>query len=140
MAIYQCIVWSCALHPNISSVWSVRNNSNWILLTFCFFPSNLFMSPIRRELGSGYLIKYVRTSIMECIVEFAYTSNCDVNQENLTELLTTAEYFCLLPLIDRCSEFILSILSLKNCVSLMCMTRFLSIVRELRRANIPSSL
>lgn len=81
------------------------------------------MSPIRKELATGYLIRYVRTTTMESIVEFVYTSKCDVNQKNLAELLTTAEYFCLFPLIDYCSAFILSILSMKNCVSLMCLTR-----------------
>lgn len=85
------------------------------------------MSPIKRELGSGYLIKYIRTEIMDCIIEFIYTDKCDINEANLTELISTAEYFCLFTLKDRCAEFISSILNSTNCISLMRTTRLLAI-------------
>lgn len=92
------------------------------LMSFC---SKLFMSPVSAEQGNNYFIKYVKTPIMECVVNFAYTFMCDINEANLCELLSTAEYFCYTSLVDRCAEYIASILNLKNCISLMLMTRFL---------------
>ena len=62
---------------------------------------------------------------MECVINFAYTNNCDINEKNLNELLITAEYFCYTSLVDRCAEFIASILNVQNCIALMLMTRFL---------------
>lgn len=92
---------------------------------YSLFFSKLFMLPVTAEQGNNYFIKYVRSGIMECVINFAYTFICDINEENLCELLSTAEYFCYISLVDRCAEFIKSILNSKNCISLMLMTRFL---------------
>lgn len=82
------------------------------------------MSPINAEQVNNYLIKYVHTDIMECIINFAYSFECDVNETNLMEILSTAEYFCLEALVDRCAQFIRRILNAENCISLMLNTRF----------------
>lgn len=82
------------------------------------------MSPINAEQVNNYLIKYVHTDIMECIINFAYSFECDVNETNLMEILSTAEYFCLAALVDRCAQFIRRILNAENCISLMLNTRF----------------
>lgn len=92
--------------------------------SFDFFCSKLFMSPVNIEQGSNYPIKLIRTEIMECVIDFAYTFMCDINERNVGELITTAEYFCYTSLIDRCAKFIASILNAKNCIALMIMTRF----------------
>lgn len=82
------------------------------------------MSPINTEQVNNYFIKYVHTEIMDCIINFAYSFECDVNKTNLMEILSAAEYFCFSSLVDRCAQFILSILNTENCISLMLTTRF----------------
>lgn len=94
-----------------------------LIFELCIF-SKLFMSPVNAEQQSNYHIKQIRTNIMESVIEFAYTLNCDINETNLWELLTTADYFCYSLLIDRCIAYICSILNVKNCIHLLVMTRF----------------
>lgn len=92
------------------------------------FFRKLFMSPINAEQSTNYLVKYVRTSIMECVIDFAYTFHCNINGANLCELLATSEYLCYSLLVDQCADFIKSILSVQNCIRLMSITRFLLLV------------
>ncbi|KAG4076580.1 hypothetical protein HA402_001867 [Bradysia odoriphaga] len=101
-----------------------------ILCTASGYFYNLFMSsPIDKPFDRpGYLVKCVTTATMECIVEFVYAENCDVNETNLTELLSLAERFCLNSLTDRCLKFLQSSLNwtLTNCISLMSTAKFIS--------------
>lgn len=81
------------------------------------------MSPINIEQSHRFFIRYVRTDVMECIIDFAYSFECDITEANLAELLISAEYFGLSALVDQCAQFILRILSHKNCISLLRITR-----------------
>lgn len=69
-------------------------------------------------------IRFVRTDIMECVIDFAYASSCQINDANVIDLLATAEYFGFVELIDQCAHYIASSLTPTNCVSLMAKTRF----------------
>lgn len=64
---------------------------------------------------------------MNCIIDFVYTFDCELDENNLTdlsELIATAEYFCFFPLVDHCAKFMMTILNHKNCIALMQTTRF----------------
>lgn len=69
-------------------------------------------------------IRFVRTEIMECVIDFAYASSCQINDAIVIELLATAEYFGFMELIDQCAHYIANSLTPSNCVSLMAKTRF----------------
>ncbi|XP_031627271.1 kelch-like protein 10 [Contarinia nasturtii] len=94
----------------------------------------LFMSPLNAEQQRNYHIRHIRTHIMETVIDFAYTLDCDINETNLWELLTTADYFCYSLLIDRCTEFIRSILNLENAIHLLLMTRKWLYKHEIERS------
>lgn len=146
VAVYPFIESFCAVQRSIFSECQKRIHEVPLILCFkWFFPcdkkchfiqinwngiysnyfSKLFISPVGAKQNNNYFIKYVGTGIMECVINFAYTNNCDINEKNLNELLITAEYFCYTSLVDRCAEFIASILNVQNCIALMLMTRFL---------------
>lgn len=67
-----------------------------ILSTTCDYFHKLFMSELSDNDGNIYEIHFVRSEIMNCIIDFAYTLDCDLNEDNptdLCELITTAEYW-----------------------------------------------
>lgn len=112
--------------------------SIWIFLLR--FQSKLFMSPVNAKKRSNYHIKHIQADIMECVIDFAYTFNCDINVANLCELLATAEYFCYSMLVDRCVDFIKNTLNLDNCISFMQMTRFLLNINVFTWTNLKISI
>lgn len=61
---------------------------------------------------------------MQCVIDFAYTSNCKITESNVIPLIATAEYLGFPPLIDQCAQFVLSILNVNNCISLLTKIRF----------------
>lgn len=69
-------------------------------------------------------VRFVRTEIMECVIDFAYASSGQIDDVNVIELLATAEYFGFLELIDQCTRYIATSLTPTNCVLLMAKTRF----------------
>lgn len=81
------------------------------------------MSQINHSDGNIFDIHFVRSEIMECIIDFSYEFECHVNEANLPEVIATAEYFCFFSLVDYCAAFMMSILNPNNCISLMQMTR-----------------
>lgn len=97
-----------------------------IFQLFFFYFSKLFLSQINENDSNVYEIHFVRSEIMNCIIDFAYTFDCDIIEANLNELLATAEYFCFFSLVDYCAEFMMKILNPNNCISLMRSTRFLA--------------
>lgn len=94
-------------------------------LLFLLF-SKLFVSQMNDANGNIYEVHYVRGKIMDCIIDFAYAFDCDVDETNLIELIATAEYFCFFPLVDHCAEFLMKILNPNNCISLMRATRLVA--------------
>lgn len=76
------------------------------------------------NLETNVRIHSIRNEIMECIIDFAYTSTCKITKINVIELIATAEYLGFPSLIDECAKFILSILNETNCISLWINTRF----------------
>lgn len=83
------------------------------------------MSPIGEKCGKRYRIKYIRYEIMECIIDYAYSLECEITEANLTDLITTAECFCYFSLVDYCAKFILKIVNTTNCLFLLHIARFL---------------
>lgn len=69
-------------------------------------------------------IKYVRSEIMQCVIDFAYSYACTIDEENIIELIVTAEYFCFPQLVNRCCRFIVDNLRPTNCISMMLTSRF----------------
>lgn len=88
----------------------------------------LFASQLNTSNPAEIHIQFVRTEIMECVIDFAYTSTCTITETNAIELIATAEYFGFLQLIDYCAHFIVNNLNETNCISMMTMTRFVWII------------
>lgn len=84
----------------------------------------LFTYPFVTENRRDVHVRFVRTEIMKCVIDFAYASSCRINDANVIELLATAEYFGFLELINQCADHIENSLTPTNCISLMAKTRF----------------
>lgn len=88
------------------------------------------MSQINHSDGNIYDIHFVRSDIMECIIDFAYTFECHINETNLSEVIATAEYLCFFLLVDYCTAFMINILNPNNCITLMQITRFFACCKD----------
>ncbi|XP_075156886.1 kelch-like protein 10 isoform X2 [Haematobia irritans] len=66
----------------------------------------------------------ISANIMEEIVNYAYLRKCSINNENVQELLVSADYFGILGLIDICKDYMVKMLTPGNCVDIMCFARF----------------
>lgn len=97
-------------------IFNIRFDCNFRALFTCQFNAENRQRDVH--------IRFVRTEIMECVIDFAYASSCQINDANIIELLATAEYFGFVKLIDQCAHYIANSLTPTNCVSLMAKTRF----------------
>ncbi|XP_037046810.1 kelch-like protein 10 isoform X2 [Bradysia coprophila] len=68
---------------------------------------------------SNIRITGVRYYAMTKIIDYAYLRECDLSEDNVYEILVMADYFALDSLLDHCIQFLISILSPKNCVNIM---------------------
>ena len=55
-------------------------------------------------------------STLKLILSFAYEGKCDLNTENLVEVLSEADFFSMIDLVDICQQNLLDWISEKNCV------------------------
>ncbi|XP_028292262.1 kelch-like protein 10 [Gouania willdenowi] len=64
----------------------------------------------------------VTPEIMELIITFAYTNNVTLTNDNVFDLMITADSWNITSLVDDCCEFLGNHLSLENCVRVLQMT------------------
>lgn len=65
----------------------------------------------------------IETSIMQNIIDFAYSRMLNVNETNVFAILTSAHYIGIKALETLCSDFIVQWLNPGNCISCMLMAR-----------------
>lgn len=56
---------------------------------------------------------------MAKIIDYAYLRSCELNEENVVEILVTADYLALKSLIDYCIQYLIDHLTPKNAINVM---------------------
>jgi kelch-like protein 10 len=79
----------------------------------------LFTTTIHSVEKSDVYLPGVTSEVMSSILEYAYLRFVDINQENVQELLVSADYLSVLGLHELCCDFLRSRLDIENCISIM---------------------
>lgn len=61
--------------------------------------------------------------IMEQIILYAYLRKCTINDDNVHELLISADYVGIMGLVELCKQHLEQMLTPENCVSIMSFAR-----------------
>lgn len=65
------------------------------------------------------LLPGVSSNMMNLLLEYAYLRSINVNNENVCQLLVTADYLNILGVLDFCCEYLKQNLAPENCISIM---------------------
>lgn len=65
------------------------------------------------------LLKTIDSSTMDSVLQYIYLRQVDINRDSVTEIMKTADYFCLDGLVQLCHGFIVDCLGPHNCVIIM---------------------
>nr|CAD7591785.1 unnamed protein product [Timema genevievae] len=79
----------------------------------------LFTTTLHTSDKTDVLVPGVSSEMMSLILEYAYLRNLPVNQNNVYKLLVTADYLCVIGVLELCSEFLRSSLNEENCIGIM---------------------
>ncbi len=90
-----------------------------IVLAACssFFHA-MFMSRMTEARTSQVELKDVSFETIQSIVDFAYTADIQLNDENVQELLSAANQYQIQPIKDVCSAYLKSQLNATNCLGI----------------------
>ncbi|KAM9494995.1 kelch-like protein 10 [Clarias gariepinus] len=71
-----------------------------------------------------YIIPGISSEIMELIMEYAYIQRVNITEENVHELLITADYLAMSGLVNKCSMFLKAQVCQENCIGIWRFARF----------------
>ncbi|XP_016954296.1 kelch-like protein 10 [Drosophila biarmipes] len=66
----------------------------------------------------------ISSTIMSCVIQYAYLRQTNITEKNVHELLICADYVGMVGLVNQCKDFLSSNLTPENCVSIMGFARF----------------
>ncbi|KAG5672663.1 hypothetical protein PVAND_002774 [Polypedilum vanderplanki] len=91
----------------------------------------LFTSPLNQsEIGNEFFIAGVSKQVMENIIKYVYLRDCSfLNDSNVYEIYVISDYFGINGLMKVCVDFIITLISPKNCIALWLFARFRSMSR-----------
>ena len=95
-----------------------------ILCASCDYFRALFTSILNDGEANDVRISCVSTELMQSIIDFAYSRNAHINEENVCDLIQLADYFGMNRLVALCVTFIVEMMRPQNCISLMLMSRW----------------
>ncbi|XP_024884161.1 kelch-like protein 10 isoform X3 [Temnothorax curvispinosus] len=79
----------------------------------------LFTTTLHSREKTDVLLPGVTSPMMNLLLEYAYLRSIDVNQENVCELLTTADYLSIVGVLDLCCDYLRDNLAPENCIGVM---------------------
>nr|XP_031847034.1 kelch-like protein 10 isoform X2 [Nomia melanderi] len=79
----------------------------------------LFTTTLHSREKTDVLLPGVSSNMMNLLLEYAYLRSINVNNENVHQLLITADYLNILGVLEICSEFLKQNLAPENCISVM---------------------
>lgn len=90
---------------------------------FLIYHSALFMTPLNSNKEETVLVG-VSAAILEKIINYAYLRDVScINESNVVEIMMTADFMGVPGLTKHCIDFIIKILSPKNCIIYWLMSR-----------------
>ncbi|XP_037933605.1 kelch-like protein 10 [Teleopsis dalmanni] len=90
-------------------------NSDYFRAQFCGLNAKLSRSERNRYVH----IRGMKAPVLEEVIRFSYLRKCNINLQNIYDLLIAADYVGMPGMITMCKQFLYSIMSMSNCVSVM---------------------
>ncbi|XP_023933605.1 kelch-like protein 10, partial [Lingula anatina] len=78
----------------------------------------LFSNDLSESFESEIIIPNVSAADMELIIQYAYSRQVHITEDNVEHLLPVADQFHILGLVKACSKFLLHHLSIENCLGI----------------------
>lgn len=67
----------------------------------------------------------IRSVTMQKIIDYAYKRKCFIDNDNIFELYTVADYVGMIGLIKLCINYMCTMITTKNCIGLLLFGRYL---------------
>ncbi|XP_067009753.1 kelch-like protein 10 isoform X2 [Anabrus simplex] len=79
----------------------------------------LFTTTLHAREKTDVLLPGVSSEIMTLILEYAYLRSLEITEDNVCRLLVTADYLCVLGVLEMCCEYLRCNLEPENCLGVM---------------------
>ena len=76
------------------------------------FEAMFLRSTMRESTDSTVMIPNISPAVFQCLLEYLYTSKCDIRYDNIFELYRAADQYVLQDLKESCEEFVMQELTL----------------------------
>jgi kelch-like protein 10 len=90
-----------------------------ILMANSLYFMTLFTTTIHSEDKTDVLLAGVTSETMRSILDYIYVRSVDIRQENVCQLLVSADYLCVEELVELCCDFFRNMLDVENCIGIM---------------------
>lgn len=84
-----------------------------------FIFRTLFTTTLHSREKTDVLLPGVSSNMMNLLLEYAYLRSISINNENVYQLLVTADYLNVLGVLELCCEYLRQNLAPENCISVM---------------------
>jgi kelch-like protein 10 len=79
----------------------------------------LFTTKLRSKENNDVHLPGLTSETMNLILEYAYVRNVDINQENVCQLLMSADYLIVPGLVELCCDFLRRVMAPENCIGIL---------------------
>jgi kelch-like protein 10 len=90
-----------------------------ILSTCSAYFRTLFTTTLHSKEKTDIHLPGVDSETLTLILDYCYTRKVDINQENVSQLLVSADYLIVPGLVELCCDFFKSMLAPENCIGIM---------------------
>eukprot|EP00058_Branchiostoma_floridae_P008791 XP_002594279.1 hypothetical protein BRAFLDRAFT_57016 [Branchiostoma floridae] len=98
----------------------------------------MFCNGLRESKEHKVTIHEVSASIMQLLVDYAYTSKVTITKDNAVELLEGANFFQIQPVFDACTKFLSKHLCAENCLKMLALGGMLA--PDLEKKALPCAM
>lgn len=78
-----------------------------------------FITPLRSERDTKIRVPGVKSDLMMVLLDYVYLRKLNLDPQNVYDMLITADYLCILGVVEMCCNYLESILSADNCIGIM---------------------
>ncbi|CAG7834922.1 unnamed protein product [Allacma fusca] len=83
----------------------------------------LFLTASRRGQGNSLVLPDVTSDALKTFIDFVYTGECKITQENVRQILPFAENFNVPFLLQQCAAFLIKEINTENCIKIFKMAK-----------------
>ncbi len=86
----------------------------------------MFASNLKEASQTEVELPKTEVSVMESLIEFAYTGRLDITNQNVEQIIRGADFFGMSKLLEKCVQYIVERIDYNNCVEVLALAEHLS--------------